>query len=86
MGAEDNMACQCVSALLPCGCQGHEGSLTNLRTDLFYFFWDVWWSLKPVFHLALVFEEQDEAGSRQHQQQCEDAHRDQDELLPPGGG
>lgn len=81
--AEDNMG---VNALLPCGCWGHEGSLTNLPTDLFYWFWDVWWGLKPVFHPALVSEEQDEAGSRQHQQQYDDAHRDQNDLLLPGEG
>lgn len=60
-------------------------SFVHLRTDLFDLFWDVWWSLKPVLHPASVSEEQDEAGSRQHQQQCEDAQRNQDGLLQPGG-
>lgn len=72
--------------LLPRGCRGHSGSLARLRTDLFYLFRDVRRSLKPVFHPALVSEEQDEAGSRQHQQQCEDDPGDQDGLLQPGGG
>lgn len=80
MWAEDNAG---VSSLLPCEC--HSGSLLRLRTDLFYLFWDVWWSLKPVFHPALVSEEQDEAGSRQRQQQHEDAKKDQDDLLQTGG-
>lgn len=65
---------------------GSQRVTTNLRTDLFYLFRDVWWSLKPVFHPALVFEEQEEAGSGQQQQQGDDAHRDQDDLLQPGGG
>lgn len=82
-GAEDGTGCPFSPTTRG---RGHSGSLAHLRTDLFDLFRDVWRSLKPVLHPALVFEEQGEAGARQAEQQCEDAQRNQDDLLQPGGG